>query len=407
MAKKRTQKALQPGVASSPGDGNRPSWTIPDCKHFTGYRPCFPGTQCYKECVSNDPIGTRILIVNLDAMGNVLATTAILPALKRAYPTSRISWITLDSASRLLSHNGYLDTVYVWEPETWLVLQQMRFDLVLNVDKSRRSGAFVAKLNAREKLGFGIDQNGVIIPLNSEAEENYILGLDDHLKFRVNTKPVPQLLCEQFKLEYRRDEYSLTLNTEERAFCDEFTRQHGLRSSAGRHDRLAIGFNTGCSELYPNKKMTIDQHVELISRLSEEEAVRLVLVGGPEDTLRNAEIARRVGDRVLNTPTTEGLRRGLCYINICDAIVSGDSFGMHAAIALKKHVIVWFGVTCSTDIDLFDQGLKLVPHDLECSPCWKNECPYDLECIKMIDLDRIVREVVRYRDSRATASASP
>ena len=333
----------------SPGVRSRPEarrWKIPDCKHFTGYKPCFPETRCYEECVSNEPIGKRILIINLDAMGNILVTTTILPALKRTYPQSHISWITLGNAYPLLLHNPLLDRIYRWEPESWLILQELKFDLVLNVDKSRRTGAFLSTLQARERLGYGINENGVIVPLNPEAEENYLLGLDDHLKFRVNRKTVPQLLAEQFKLEYRRDEYSLTLTEEEQAFCEDFKREHQLDSSASTQTPCLIGFNTGCSELYPNKKMTIDQHVELIMRLSEEENIRLLLVGGPEDTLRNAEIARRVGDRVLSTPTTEGLRRGLCYINICDLIVSGDSFGMHAAIGLKKQLIVWFGVSC-------------------------------------------------------------
>jgi heptosyltransferase II len=66
---------------------------------------------------------------------------------------------------------------------------------------------------------------------------------------------------------------------------------------------------------------------------------------------------------------------------------------MHAAIGLKKKVIVWFGVSCPQEIDLFDRGIKLIPEGLHCSPCWKRQCPYGLECIQMIDLDRIVEEV--------------
>jgi len=110
--------------------------------------------------------------------------------------------------------------------------------------------------------------------------------------------------------------------------------------------------------------------------------------------MRNAEIQRRVGNKAVNTPTTEGLRQGLVYIDVCDLVISGDSFGMHAAIALKKHIIVWFGVSCWTEIDLFERGEKLIPEGLDCSPCWKRECPYNLECIQMIDLGRI-EEIVR------------
>jgi len=361
----------------------------PDCKQFTGYKPCFPGTRCYEECVDPHPFGTRILIINLDAMGNVLVTTSILPAIKRKFPASTITWITEKSAIPLLYHIPLIDRLFPWEPESWLVLGQMRFDVVFNVDKSRRSGAFAMAVNAKTKLGFGMNADGQIMPLNKEARENYLLGLDDHLKFRVNRKSVSQIQCEEFRLDYKRDEYQLCLSAEEEEFCRRYRQEHELDASS-----LVVGLNTGCSELYPNKKMTVDQHVDLIDRLSHVPDVKVLLVGGPEDTLRNAEILRRSGGKVLSTPTTEGLRRGICYVNLCDLVVTGDSLGMHMAIALRKQVIVWFGVSCHAEIDLYERGIKLIPESLECSPCWKRECPYNLECIQMIDLNRICDEVL-------------
>jgi ADP-heptose:LPS heptosyltransferase len=397
---RRPPKRRAAAAASRPQRPRKPAWSVPDCRRFTGYKPCFPGTQCYRTCADPAPRGTRILIINLDAMGNVLVTTSILPALKRQYPQCHISWITLKNAAPLLAQNPYVDRVHVWEPEQWLILQSLTFDLLLNVDKSVGSGALAGRVNARTKRGFGINDTGVIVPLNAEAEENYLLGLDDHLKFRVNQKSGSRLLCEQFKLPYRRDRYVLPLSKEETAFVEEFKRSHGLVDRHGTSPDLIVGFNTGCSELYPNKKMTIEQHVVLINRLRPVEGIRLVLLGGPEDTLRNAEIARQVGDAVLQTPTTDGVRRGLCAVDLCDVVISGDSFGMHAAIGRGKYVIVWFGVSCAPEIDLFDNGMKLIPRGLECSPCWKKQCPYNLECLQQIDLDAIVSEVAGLRARR-------
>jgi len=34
---------------------------------------------------------------------------------------------------------------------------------------------------------------------------------------------------------------------------------------------------------------------------------------------------------------------------------------MHAAVALEKYVIVWFGVSSAPEIELYDRGVKLVP----------------------------------------------
>ena len=361
---------------------------IPDCKRFTGYKPCFPGSTCYTECADPEPIGKKILIINLDAMGAVLQTTAMLPAIKRKYPRSHISWITLKNAYRLLDNNPYVDAAYIWDAESWLVLQNIKFDVVYSTDKSMRSCAFCNTLNAKEKIGFGLNNDGKIIPLNKEAEYCYLLGLDDNLKFKVNKKFGTEILQEGMKLTFRRDAYTLVLSDEEKKYCEEYSKEVGLTGN-----EVIVGFNTGCSDLYPNKKMTIDQHVTLIEKLSVMKGIKLVLLGGPEDTERNAEMVRRVGKKVVSTPTTQGVRRGICYENICDVIITGDSFGMHVAIGLKKYVIAWFGLSCWSEIDLYDRGVKLIPEGLQCSPCWKKACPYDLECIQMIDLEGIVRAV--------------
>jgi heptosyltransferase-2 len=197
-------------------------------------------------------------------------------------------------------------------------------------------------------------------------------------------------LAETFELDYNRVEYIFEFTEAEKLFIDNYKKKVGIK----KKDKV-IGFNTGCSELYPNKKMTIDQHIYLIRQLLKKK-YKIVLLGGPEDVQRNKEIYSLFKGKIINTPTNEGLRRGICYENIPDIVVTGDSLGMHIAIALKKFVIAWFGVSCWTEIDLYDHGVKLFQEDLFCSPCWKKQCPYDLECIKLIDLDRIIREVDTY-----------
>ncbi|MGC8653690.1 MAG: glycosyltransferase family 9 protein [Candidatus Kryptoniota bacterium] len=370
---------------------------VPDCKRFTGYKPCFPYKICYEGCVLPDrKFGTKILIINLDAMGDVLMTTAQLPGIKRKYPESYIAWITLKNAAPLLENNPLIDDIFKWEPESWMILEQMEFDIVLNADKSRRSAAFAMRINAKERLGFGLNGNGQIIPLNPEASYNYKLGIDDYLKFRINTRTGQDILAETFKLPYQRDEYVLELTDEEKLLTELFRRSIGVTDND-----LVVGFNTGCSELYPNKKMTIEQHLDLISRFSEENNIKMLLLGGPEDTVRNREIYQRAVEKnpavitkLFNTPTTEGVRKGVVYENAADVVITGDSFGMHLAIALKKFVIAWFGVSCWNEIDLYERGVKLIPEGLFCSPCWKRKCPYNLECIKMIDMERIVDVVM-------------
>ncbi len=370
------------------------SHEIPDCKRFTGYKPCYPEHNCWVDgCKDQLPFGKKILIINLDAMGDVLMTTAQLPTLKKEYPESTIYWITLKIAAPLLDNNPYIHKVFVYNGESISILNQMEFDMVMNVDKSMRSGALAMSVKAKKKLGFGINGNGQIIPLNKGAEYNYLLGMDDHLKFKVNQRLGQDYLAETFEIPYIRNDYVFNFSAEELQFIEEYKKETGITPE----DEI-IGFNTGCSNLYPNKKMTIEQHVYLIEKFLEFNRFKIMLLGGPEDTERNKIIASHFGDKIINTPTTLGVRKGACFENIPQVVITGDSFGMHLAIALKKYVIAWFGLSCWQEIDLYDRGVKLYPEDLECAPCWKKVCPYNLECIQQIDLERIIRETVGYFD---------
>ncbi len=368
---------------------------IPNCKRFTGYKPCYPDHNCWEDgCKDNIPFGTKILIINLDAMGDVLMTTAQLASIKKQYPQSTIIWVTLKNAYLLLDNNPYINKVYVYDAESISILQSMKFDIVLNVDKSQRSGALAMAVEAPIKRGFGVNENGQIFPFNEGAYYNYKLGMDDHLKFKVNKVTGQEYLSETFEIPYERNEYVFEFNDEEKQFIAEYKKSIGIKDS----DEI-VGFNTGCSLLYPNKKMTIEQHQILIDRFLRTNRFKVMLVGGPEDTERNKIIAEPFGDKIINTPTTDGIRKGACYESIPQVIITGDSFGMHLAIALKKFVIAWFGLSCWTEIDLYDRGIKLYPEGLFCAPCWKKECPYNLECIQMIDLDRMFDEAVKYFDN--------
>ncbi len=367
---------------------------IPNCKNFSGYKPCFS----YKNCLENGcqqvndqtKIGVKILIICLDALGNVLANTPILPAVKKKFPISTVYWLTMPNAEKILLNNPFIDKIYTWTDENRMILRNIEFDYLMNGDKSDYACAFANEIKAKEKLGFKLNENGKIIPANEGALYSYLMGNNDQLKFRENKRSGVDIIHEVFDLEYKKDEYVFNLTDEENAFVKKYKNEIGYNA-----DRTYVGFNTGCSNLFPNKKMTIEQHVSLISELSKDKNIQIVLLGGREDTERNnlimESLDRNVRNTVINTPTDLGLRKGACFIDICDVVITGDSFGMHMAIGLKKYVIAWFGLSCAAEIELYGRGEKLIPQGLECSPCWKKVCPYNLECIQMIDLKKIIK----------------
>ncbi|MFC1479440.1 glycosyltransferase family 9 protein [Planctomycetota bacterium] len=361
----------------------------PDCRYYSGYKPCRFKRLC-KGCTDYSPMGKRVLLINLDAMGDVLMTTAMLKPLRRKYgDDAHITWVTRSNAVPLLLWNPLIDRVMEYSPETCMVLANQTFDAVFNCDKSLNACALLNSVTAKEVYGFGLSQYGTIIPVNEENGYNFELGLNDELKFRQNSQAGTQILHQGMGLEFKRDEYILIQTEEEQEFIKAYRDEQGLNG------KTVIGINTGCSELYPDKKLSVLQYIELCSRFREAfPDAAVALVGGKAETERNIEISEKAPG-VINTPTTLGLRRGIGFVDLCDILITGDTLAMHIGIALKKFVIAFYGISCPQEIDLYERGVKIIP-DLECSPCWKRGCD-DPKCVTEIDLHEIVQGVKEYK----------
>jgi heptosyltransferase-2 len=362
---------------------------VPDCRLFTGYKPCVPYKLC-EGCQDRIPLGTRILLVNLDALGTVLATTAQLPAIKRRFSNSHITWITRKNALPLLANNPFIDHLVEWNDEERMILLQQKFELVLNADKSRPAAAFTNAVHAETKRGFGLNANGAIVPLNAGAEYGFRLGVDDHFKFRLNQRTGNDILAEAWEVDYQRDEYVLPLTENELAECERWRKELGLDEAA-----VVIGFNTGCSQIFALKKLEIETQAQAIRRIAAEmPEAKIILLGGREDTERNQRLVELTNGIAIPTPTTLGLRAGVVLENLADLVVSGDSLGLHIAIALKKHLVGWFGLSCAAEVDLYDRGIKII-RDLPCAPCWKKVCdmPHGPICVTEFKPEWIVDAV--------------
>lgn len=344
-----------------------------DCQFFTGYKPCKYKRPC-QGCPNYQVAAERIAILSLEAMGAVLRATCLLPAIKRKFPNSHITWITLPQCQPLIAENPHIDRVITVNNTTSALLGYLKFDILYAVDKSLEAGALAETIKADQKFGFGLSALGVIRPLHQAGDYQFRVGLDDQLKFFQNTKPETQQLTETMGLEWLRDPYVLRLTEAEK----EVVRERRSRLPGKR----VIGFNTGCSLLYPYKKLTVVRSIEVVRAWrSEFPGDAVLLLGGPEDTDRNSQIKAAFAEDefVVNSPTRDGLRSGILWMDVADLVFSGCSLGMHIAIGLGKLVIAWFGVSCAQEIDLYDRGIK-IQSPVTCAPCWKKQCSEVSKC---------------------------
>lgn len=334
-------------------------------------------------------------MVHLEALGAVLRSTALLPAIRRKFPNAHLTWVTQKPAQQLLMNNPYIDRVLTTTPDDLLQLSALEFDIGLVVDKGLKAAGVLKQTTVDYVYGFTVDaHHGAVVPATEAARELWEIGLSDTKKFFENKKPETQLAHEALELgPWKRDEYVVQLTEAEKR---ESRRRRSEWSNQGR--AFVVGLNTGCSGTILAKRLTVEFQREVISRLALLPNVRVVLLGGPEDTLRNQRIGHKLS--VIQSPTDQGLRDGLISVDACDAILSGDSLGLHMGIALQKWVVGWFGPTCAHEIDLYGRG-RHIQTLASCSPCWKRSCDKPTMCYDMVSIDALLAallEAPSYRE---------
>jgi heptosyltransferase-2 len=356
----------------------------PECVHFKGDKPCVFKRQC-KGCPHFDPFPTKILIIKCRAQGDVLRTTPLLPALKRKYPLSFISWL-VDGESTELLHNPYIDRLYSYDLENILALLIQQFDILISLDKEPGLTSLATMIKAGQKFGFGLNNLGNLVIFNSASEYAYRLGLDDDLKFFRNQKTYQEIIHDMAEVAYTRDEYIFNLPEEARAKAGRFFKR--LKISLRKP---SIGLNTGAGTKFETKQWPPEHFSKLISLLTRKGGAHVFLLGGPREREMNLSFARKSRAKVYDTGTDNSLLEFAGFISMMDLVVCSDTLAMHLAIALKKKVVVLFGPTCPQEIDLYGRGLKLFS-GASCAPCYKQACP-DGKCMREITPERVFQEI--------------
>lgn len=362
---------------------------IVNCRYFNGYKPCGKNDKCSVECSFKEEITETLLVIHLGALGSVVRSSALLRKLKKEKPRAYIVWLTSEAVLPILENHSAIDRLYALNFINMLKLQAMKFDQIFVVDKSLEAVSVAQQLETHKISGFKAHAvNGAIVPATREAEEIWQLGIDDHKKFFLNKKTELQLIFESFGFQYQREKYWLDISDSEK--LEMANRKTQWLRPDGKS--IILGINTGCSSVIAYKKLSLQKHKELIAKVHQEfPEVQIVLLGGREDQERNQALKASFTE-VIESSTQSGLRDGILSVGACDLVVSGDSLGMHIAIALEKYTVAWFGPTCSQEIDLFDNGEKITTY-LNCHPCWKRSCSKPNMCYDHVEIDDFIKAI--------------
>lgn len=115
------------------------------------------------------PRWSRVLILRLSAMGDVINTLPALSAIRAGFPRAFLGWMVEDRFAELLRGHPWIDRVHVvprkkWRREWWGALsgigafvrevRRERYDLVLDFQSNLKSSAYGLLSGVRRRIGF-------------------------------------------------------------------------------------------------------------------------------------------------------------------------------------------------------------------------------------------------------------
>jgi heptosyltransferase-2 len=333
----------------------------------------------------------RVLIIKTGALGDVLRTTALLPALRRLHPGAEITWVTAAPALPLLEQNPLIDRLSLiadsgaaWRADVydWVISldeEPAACRLASELKTHRLSGAFASADSTPRYTDDTAEWFGMGL-LRPEGEGG--LARANELK-RENRRPYSTILYECLKLPPPVARPQLFVPPEARRAAQEWLAAAALDAYTG-----VVGINTGAGGRWTLKKWGEEQTAALAVELNRRFNVGVVILGGEQEKERNQRIEKLAGGRGVVAPTGWGLKCFSALVGLCRAVVTSDSLALHVAVASGVPVVGFFGPTSAAEIDLFGRGRKVVT-PLACKCCYLPSCdvrPHCMESIEVQDL---------------------
>ncbi len=358
-----------------------------DCRYFTGDRPCNhhkrEGIKC-NDCNYYSPIDHKILIIKLDAIGDVLRTTSILTPLKKKFVNSYITWCTRAQAKDLFISNTFVDEVITIEDDAYFRLKSEEFDIVINLDTSKLSSSIASMAAGKERVGFVLNKKGFVEATSPEAEDWLNMSAFDDVK-KANIKTYQQIIYDILRLEGEVARPVLNISEDIKVSISR-------RADTWLYDgnKLTIGLNVGVGTKWPNKGWPLSKWIELIKNLDEKK-FNIFLLGGSEEV----EVVNNLKTQfnyLTITGCDNSLREFSAIVDMCDFIITADTLALHIATALGKKIVALFGPTSANEIELYGSGVKLSSPD-GCKCFYSRFCKEKVSCMEKITADMVIKEI--------------
>jgi lipopolysaccharide heptosyltransferase II len=331
----------------------------------------------------------RILIFNVNWLGDVLFSTATLRNIRRNFPDSFIACIIPSRCYQILKGNPHLDEIIIFDEKDRhkgivekmsfvRLLKSKKFDTVFLLHRSfsralicRLAGIPVRVGYYTRKRGFLLTQKIIAPARDSLHRIDYYLNIIEKAGLRV---------------EDRYLEFSVA--EEDLGFVDAFLKKNGVQ----RRDYL-VALNAGGNWL--SKRWPKEYWAKLADGLIRNFGAKVIITGSQGDLILSSAIKDAMQEEPIIACGILNIKQLGVLCKKVDLFITADTGPMHIANAVgAKRIIAIFGPTSSQITGPFPQKNAVVLFkDIGCKiPCYTLKCP-DNRCMKAISPEAVLAEV--------------
>lgn len=375
------------------------------CRNYRSSKPCkynkLYGSEC-PTCGYVSEFRTRVLIVKLDALGDVLRTGSFVPIIAARHESPFMAWLTRPEAVQIVSMMPGVDEVISLSVDGLPRLGTGGWDYVYSLSNDPTSASLATMAaSAHPPIGYSM-HGGILKPSNAAAERWLRMASFDRLK-RENTDSYQKIMLDI--IGGKGPVAPPILNADEDMVMQAAAKVSALFPGSTR-PRIAV--NIGSGERWPKKMLDAQQIAGYAKAARTQLDVDVLLVGGSAEVSKAERILSICADdpSIRAAITTQSVPEFVAVLKQASALLCGDTLALHIAGAIGLPSVCVVGPTSSAELADFD-GLvvKTSVSGLDCLGCY-SDCKKISNCMSLFDVDNLV-ELTRRQLMRGRPSVAP
>jgi len=326
----------------------------------------------------------RILIVNVNWLGDTLFATPFIRTLREYHPSSYIAVLTHPRCQEILEGSPHINEIILYEEKRRQRQLLAKFSIISQLKSKKFDTAFILRKSLSRTM---------LLFLSKIPER---IGYDSRKAGFLLTKRIPSPPKDLHRVEYflgiaralgmrpKSTNYEFFVSEKDRDNRDEILKSEGIKEG---EDFIVInpGGNWDLKRWPPENFARLGD--EILNRFN----MKVVLAGAKKDIGLCRHISGLMKHRPILLCGRTDLKTLGAVFEKAKKVISNDSGPMHIAVGVNAPLLALFGPTSPSITGPYgDSAYKILQKDVRCRiPCYKLSCR-DNRCMKKITVEDVL-----------------